>query len=49
MKASVIMPVYNVEKYIGKMLESVTNQTYREIEIIVINDGSIDHTGSMMV
>ena len=48
MKASVIMPVYNVEKYIGKMLESVTNQTYREIEIIVINDGSTDHTGSMI-
>lgn len=39
---SVIIPVYNVEKYIEKCLESVINQTYKNIEIILINDGSTD-------
>lgn len=37
---SVIVPVYNVEKYIEKCLASITNQTYENIEIIVVNDGS---------
>ncbi len=39
---SIIIPVYNVEKYLDKCLESVVNQSYKHIEIILINDGSTD-------
>lgn len=42
---SVIIPVYNVEKYLIKCFESITNQTYKNIEIIVIDDGSKDRSG----
>ncbi|MBR6356405.1 MAG: glycosyltransferase [Alphaproteobacteria bacterium] len=41
-KVSIIVPVYNVEKYLGKCLESLTAQTLKDIEIICINDGSTD-------
>ena len=41
-KVSVIIPVYNVEAYLPKCLDSVINQTLKEIEIIVVNDGSKD-------
>lgn len=43
-KLSVIIPCYNVEKYISKCLQSLRNQTYKNLEIIVINDGSKDST-----
>lgn len=43
-KISVIIPVYNVEKYLHECLNSVINQTLREIEIICINDGSTDNS-----
>ena len=43
-KVSVVIPVYNVEKYIRQCLESVINQTLKDIEIICINDGSKDNT-----
>ena len=43
-KISVIVPVYNVEKYIGKCLDSLVNQTLSDIEIIVVNDGSHDNS-----
>ena len=41
-KVSVIVPFYNVEKYIEKCLISLVNQTLKEIEIILVNDGSKD-------
>ena len=44
MKISVIVPVYNVEDYLGKFLNSLVNQTLPEIEILVINDGSTDNS-----
>ena len=43
-KISIIIPCYNVEKYIKQCLESVVNQTLKDIEIICINDGSTDST-----
>lgn len=42
-KLSVIIPVYNVEKYLRECLDSVVNQTLKDIEIIVLNDGSKDN------
>ena len=47
-KVSVIIPVYNVEKYIERCLESIVNQTLKEIEIIIINDGSNDETSKKL-
>ena len=41
-KVSIIVPVYNVEKYLRKCLDSLVNQTLKDIEIICINDGSRD-------
>ena len=43
-KISIIVPVYNVEKYISRCLDSLVNQTLNDIEIIVVNDGSIDNS-----
>ncbi|WP_293839444.1 glycosyltransferase family 2 protein [uncultured Phascolarctobacterium sp.] len=44
---SVIIPVYGVEKYIAQCLESVINQTYKNLEIIVINDGTKDRSADI--
>jgi glycosyltransferase involved in cell wall biosynthesis len=44
MKISVIVAAYNVENYIEKCLESIISQTYKNLEIIVVNDGSTDNT-----
>ena len=43
-KISIIVPVYNVEKYIAKCLKSLTLQTLQGIEIIIVNDGSLDRS-----
>lgn len=48
-KISVIIPVYNVEKYLAECLASVTGQTLREIEIICVNDGSLDRSREILV
>ena len=44
-KITVIVPVYNVENYLNKCLDSIIKQTYKNLEIIVVNDGSIDNSG----
>ena len=44
---SVIIPVYNVEKYLNKCVDSIINQTYSNLEIILIDDGSPDNCGKI--
>ncbi|HAQ2281002.1 TPA: glycosyltransferase family 2 protein, partial [Enterococcus faecium] len=44
---SVIIPVYNVEKYVGSCLESVCNQTYKNLDIIIVDDGSKDSSNKI--
>ena len=46
-KVSVIVPIYNVEKYLEKCLDSLVNQTLEDIEIILVNDGSTDNSGEI--
>lgn len=43
-KVTIIVPVYNSEKYIGRCLESILNQTYSDFELLVVNDGSKDNS-----
>ena len=43
-KVSIIVPVYNTEKYLAKCLDSLVNQTLKDIEIIIVNDGSPDNS-----
>lgn len=47
-KVSVIMPLYNAEKFVGKAIESVLEQTYKDFELIIINDGSTDNSWSIV-
>ena len=44
MIVSIIMPVYNEEDFIQESIESILNQTYKEFELIIVNDGSSDNT-----
>lgn len=46
-KISVIIPVYNAQEYLCKCLDSVVNQTYRNLDIILVNDGSTDASGEI--
>ena len=47
-RISVIIPVYNVERYLGQCLESVLNQTFKDIEIICVNDSSTDSSNMIL-
>ncbi len=47
-KASIVIPVYNVERYVGACLESVCAQTERDIEIVAVDDGSTDGSGAIV-
>ena len=44
MMISIIVPVYNSEKYIDRCLDSILNQTYKDLEIVLVNDGSNDQS-----
>ena len=46
-KISVIIPVYNVENYVSKCLDSIINQTYENLEIVIVDDGSTDKSGDI--
>ena len=45
---SIIVPAYNIENYIGRCIESIINQTYREWELLIIDDGSTDNTWNII-
>ena len=47
-KVSIIVPVYNIEKYLAKCLDSLINQTLEDIEIICVNDGSTDNSAEIL-
>ena len=44
---SIIVPVYNVEKYLNRCVDSIINQTYKNLEIILVDDGSTDNSGKI--
>ncbi len=46
---SVIVPVYNVEDYLEKSLSSLLIQTYRKLQVIIIDDGSTDNSGKYVI
>ena len=47
MKISIIIPVYNVEKYLRECLDSILAQSYKDFEIILVDDGSTDSSGNI--
>ena len=48
MKISIVLTAYNVEKYIGEAIESCLNQTYKDLEIIIVDDCSTDNTKDLI-
>ena len=46
-KISVVVPVYNVENELERCVKSICNQTYKNLEIILVNDGSTDNSGKI--
>ena len=44
---SVVVPIYNVEKYLERCIKSIINQTYDNIEIILVDDGATDKSGKI--
>lgn len=46
-RISVIVPIYNVEQYLEKCIKSICSQTHRHLEIILVDDGSMDHSGGI--
>src|SRR5690606_39722826 len=46
-KVSIIVPIFNVEKYLKRCIDSLINQSYKKIEIILINDGSEDNSATI--
>ena len=46
-KISIMVPVYNIEEYIEKCVKSITKQTYKNLEIILVDDGSKDNAGNI--
>lgn len=46
-KVTVIVPIYNVEKYLARCIDSLVNQTLNEIEIVLVNDGTKDSSGKI--
>ena len=44
---SIVVPVYNVEKYLEKCIQSICKQTYTHLQIIIVDDGSTDSSGAL--
>jgi len=47
-RISVVVPVYNVEQYLEKCVNSIINQTYKNLEIILVDDGATDKSGKLI-
>lgn len=47
MLISIIVPVYNIERYISRCIDSIINQTYRDLQLILVDDGSTDSSGEL--
>ena len=48
-KVSIIVPVYNVEKYLDRCMQSLLGQTLKELEIILVDDGSPDNSPALII
>ena len=48
-KVSIVIPVYNAEKYIDRCVDCLLNQTLKDIEVIFVDDGSTDNSGLLLV